>query len=52
MFKKNKWQTWYDNLPDNTKAYLKTQPVWHDKDVAFFVSVALVIGWAIGYLVR
>lgn len=48
----SKWQKWYDNLPESTKAYLKTQPVWHDKDVALFVSIALVVGYFIGFMVR
>ncbi len=48
----SKWQAWYDSLPEHTKEYLKKQPVWHDKDVALFVSIALVIGWIIGYCVR
>ncbi len=53
MFKKNKWQAWYDAQPPHIQAWIdQPRPIWYDKDVAFFVSVALVIGWAIGYLVR
>lgn len=48
----SKWQAWYDSLPEHTKEYLKNQPVWHDKDVALFVSIALAVGWIIGYCVR
>jgi hypothetical protein len=48
----SKWRAWYDSLPEHTKQSLKNEPLWHDKDVALFVSIALVIGWAIGYCVR
>lgn len=46
----NKWQVWYDSLPQNTKDYLKTQPIWHDKDLALFVSIALAVGFCLGYI--
>ncbi len=45
-----KWQAWYNNLPAHTKESLKHQPLWHDKDVAFFVSVALAVGFFFGYI--
>lgn len=45
-----KWQKWYNSLPEHTKEYLKNQPVWHDKDVAFFCSVAMVVGFFFGYI--
>lgn len=47
-----KYEAWYDSLPEHTKAYLKKQPVWHDKDVALFVSSALAIGFVIGWMVH
>lgn len=47
-----KWEQWYDSLPENTKEYLKKQPVWHDKDVAFFCSVALVVGFFFGFICK
>jgi hypothetical protein len=50
MFKKNKWELWYDSLPLHTKEYLKKQPVWHDRDVVKFVSIALVVGFFFGYI--
>jgi hypothetical protein len=46
----SKWTEWYDNLPESTKKYLKTQPIWKDKDVAVFVSIALVVGFFFGYI--
>jgi hypothetical protein len=46
----NKWQAWWDNLPKHTQEYLENQPIWKDKDVAVFVSIALVIGFFFGYI--
>ena len=46
----NKWQAWYDSLPSNTKEYLKGQPLWRDRDLAVFVSIALVVGFFLGYI--
>jgi hypothetical protein len=47
----NKWEAWYDSLSPSTKEYLKTRPLWHDRDVALFVSIALVIGFVVGWAV-
>lgn len=49
LFKPNKWDSWYDSLPEHTKQWLKNQPIWHDKDVAFFVCISLVVGFIIGF---
>ena len=46
----NKWNEWYNNLPAHTREYLDQQAVWHDSDVAKMVSVALVVGIIIGYI--
>lgn len=48
----SKWDQWYDSLPEHTKIWLKAQPVWHDRDVIKFVSIALVVGFFFGYIVR
>jgi len=48
----NKWDKWYESLPAHTKEYLSKQPLWHDKDVAFFCSIAMVVGFFFGYIVR
>ena len=50
--KMNKWSQWYDSLPPNTKEYLKNQPLWHDRDIAKFVSIALVVGFVFGYIFK
>jgi hypothetical protein len=46
----SKFQAWYDNLPEHTKTYLKSQPIWHDRDLfkagLFGVIVGVLIGLA------
>jgi hypothetical protein len=46
----NKWTAWYDSLPEHTKQYLKTQPIWHDIDLAKAAAVGAVVGFLIGLL--
>ena len=49
MFK-SKWDKWYDSLPEHTKIYLKSQPVWHDKDLAIVALLGTVVGFVLGYI--
>lgn len=51
LFKKNNWETWWDSLSPQMQQYLETQPIWYDSDVIKFVIIALIIGFAIGYIV-
>jgi hypothetical protein len=44
----NKWTAWYDSLSPNTKQYLNTQAVWHDRDIFKFASIAFVLGIVVG----
>jgi len=44
----NKWTLWYENLPQNTKEYLKNQPVWHDRDIFKAVAFGIFVGMIIG----
>jgi hypothetical protein len=44
------FKTWYDNLDEHTKAYLKKQPIWHDKDMVGAFVVGLLLGFAIGWM--
>lgn len=37
-------------MQKHTKEWLNNQPSWHNKDVALFVSIALVIGFFVGWL--
>lgn len=50
MFKKSKWESWYDSLPNHTKKYLEKQPVWHDRDLFKVAGIAIIIGFAVGFL--
>jgi hypothetical protein len=48
----NKYQAWWDSLPENTKQYLRSQPVWHDSDMwragLFGCFIGIIIGLALG----
>ena len=44
----NKWTVWYDRLPEHTKQYLKSQPIWHDSDMWRAGIFGLVIGFILG----
>jgi hypothetical protein len=46
----NKWNQWYDSLPEHTKQYLKSQPIWRDTDLAVVGIVALVAGFVLGFI--
>jgi hypothetical protein len=46
----NKWTTWYDSLPEHTKQYLKTQPIWHDSDMFKAAIFGAVVGFVIGWI--
>ena len=42
---------WYNNLHPNTKHYLDSKPIWHDKDVAVFISISFAVGVLIGTVI-
>ncbi len=42
------WDKWYDRLPEHTKQWLKTQPLWHDGDMWRAGIFGLVIGVILG----
>jgi uncharacterized protein involved in response to NO len=44
----NKYQAWWDSLPKHTQEYLRAQPVWHDRDLFYAVTVGVVIGFLLG----
>jgi hypothetical protein len=48
----NKWNQWYESLPEHTKQYLKGQPLWHDTDLAVVGIIGLVAGFVLGYIFR
>lgn len=47
----SKYQEWWDNLTPQMKEYLKSQPVWYDKDIYKAVGVGILIGFIVGFLV-
>jgi hypothetical protein len=47
----SKFQAWYDSLPEHTKTYLKSQPVWHDRDMGKALVLGMVIGLVIGVMI-
>jgi len=47
----HKWDGWYDSLPAHTKESLKDAAIWRDKDLALFVSIALVLGFFLVFIV-
>ena len=46
----NKWDVWYDSLPEHTKQYLKTQPLWHDIDLVKAFAFGALLGFFIGWI--
>jgi hypothetical protein len=44
----SKLQAWYDSLPEHTKQYLKSQPLWHDSDMWRAGIFGLVVGFILG----
>ena len=47
----SKFQSWYDSLPEHTKTYLKSQPIWHDRDMAKALTLGMAIGLVIGVMI-
>jgi hypothetical protein len=46
----SKYDAWWDSLPENTKTYLKSQPIWHDSDLFKAAAIGAVVGFLIGLL--
>lgn len=44
----NKWTAWYDSLPEHTRRYLDSRPVWHDRDLFATAVIALLFGIFLG----
>lgn len=47
----NKWQQWYDSLPEHTKEYLSKQAIWTDADLAKMAVFAFVLGVILGTII-
>ena len=39
-------------MSNHTKQWLKNQPLWTDKEIALMVSISLVIGFLVGWMVK
>lgn len=44
----NKWDAWWDSLNPSTQEYLKSQPLWHDKDLYKAFAFGTIFGILIG----
>jgi len=52
MFKKNKWELWYDAQPDHIKQwYDEPRPIWYDSDMWRAGFVGLFFGIIIGLII-
>jgi|TARA_B110000858_G_scaffold84128_1_gene97353 hypothetical protein len=49
MLKRN--NNWLNSQNTATKIYLKSQPIWHDKDMLVVITVALLSGFLVGLAV-
>jgi hypothetical protein len=48
FFKKSPLESWYENLPENHKRYLESQPVWYDADLYRSMMFGIVAGFLVG----
>jgi hypothetical protein len=46
----SKYQDWYDSLPEHTKQYLSTQPIWKDGDMLKAFALGIFVGLCIGLI--
>jgi len=46
----NKYQAWWDSLSPHTQAYLKSQPIWHDRDLWYAFAVGIAFGFLFGIM--
>ncbi len=51
MFKKNKWDVWYDAQPEHIKRWMdQDNPIWYDSDMWKAGLTGLFFGILIGLL--
>lgn len=49
MFKKNKWEAWYDAQPEHIQRWIdQPKPLWYDSDMFKVFAVGLLIGLLVG----
>lgn len=44
----SKYTQWWDSLPEHTKTYLSSQPLWHDRDLYRAGVYGFVLGFIVG----
>jgi hypothetical protein len=47
---KTELEDWWDRLDPKTKNYLKSQPIWHDRDLYKAMAVGVCIGFIVGII--
>jgi len=47
----SKLNDWYDALPEQTKIWLKNQPIYTVKDSYKFITIGVVVGFVVGLVV-
>jgi hypothetical protein len=52
MFKKSKWEAWYDAQPDHIKKWIdEPRPIWYDSDMWRAGLFGVVVGLMIGLII-
>ncbi len=52
MFKKNKWEVWYDAQPDHIKRWMdQPRAIWYDSDMWRAGAVGFFFGVLIGLII-
>jgi hypothetical protein len=52
MFKKNKWEAWYDAQPQHIKDWMdQPRAIWYDSDMWRAGATGLIIGLIIGMII-
>lgn len=47
----SKYQAWWGSLSPQMQQYLKSQPIWHDRDLYKSLAIGAVVGFVIGFVV-
>lgn len=52
MFKKNKWEAWYDAQPEHIKRWMdEPRPLWYDRDLFKAAVTGFIIGLVLGLII-